>query len=238
MLCLSGRFDPLTGVRIIGRLEAAVDALFAQAVPASCPSDPIEKQQHLMALALARIVDGEAPGVGRVGRPEFVAVIDTSQSDGAGGPLVDWGIPVEIPARVLADLVGHADVHAVVVRNGVVLHAPGEVNLGRTTRLANRAQRRALRTLYATCAIPGCAVRYDALQAAPRDLVAQRRPHRPRQSAAGMRSPPHPAPHRRLATQPRPRTSAHDPLPRRQRAFDRPTKPPSRLTRRQPVTDL
>jgi hypothetical protein len=161
MLCLSGRFDPLTGVRIIGRLEAAVDALFAQAVPATCPSDPIHKQQHLMALALARIVDGEAPGVGRAGRPEFVAVIDTSQSDGAGGPLVDWGIPVEIPARVLADLVGHADVHAVVVRNGVVLHAPGEVNLGRTTRLANRAQRRALRTLYATCAIPGCAVRYD-----------------------------------------------------------------------------
>ena len=47
------------------------------------------------------------------------------------------------------------------VRNGVVLHAPGELNLGRTTRLANRAQRRALRGLYATCAIPGCTVRYD-----------------------------------------------------------------------------
>ena len=47
------------------------------------------------------------------------------------------------------------------VRNGVVLHAPGNLNLGRTTRLANRAQRRALRGLYATCAIPGCGVRYD-----------------------------------------------------------------------------
>jgi hypothetical protein len=53
------------------------------------------------------------------------------------------------------------DVHTVVVRNGVVLHAPGELHLGRTTRLANRAQRRALRALYATCAIPGCSVRYD-----------------------------------------------------------------------------
>ena len=50
--------------------------------------------------------------------------------------------------------------HAVVVRNGVVLHAPGELDLGRTTRLANRAQRRALRALYSTCAIPGCSVRY------------------------------------------------------------------------------
>jgi len=49
----------------------------------------------------------------------------------------------------------------VVVRNGVVLHAPGELNLGRTTRLANRAQRRALRALYSCCAIPGCTVAYD-----------------------------------------------------------------------------
>ncbi|HSP30212.1 MAG TPA: HNH endonuclease signature motif containing protein, partial [Ilumatobacteraceae bacterium] len=70
-------------------------------------------------------------------------------------------IPVEIPARVLATLTGDADIHAVVVRNGVVLYAPGELNLGRTTRLANRAQRRALRGLYRCCAIPGCAVAYD-----------------------------------------------------------------------------
>jgi hypothetical protein len=48
----------------------------------------------------------------------------------------------------------------VVVRNGVVLHAPGRLNLGRSTRLANRAQRRALRAIYPTCAIPGCEVRF------------------------------------------------------------------------------
>ena len=50
---------------------------------------------------------------------------------------------------------------AVVVRNGVVIDAPGELNLGRTTRVANPAQRRALGALYATCAIPGCHVRYS-----------------------------------------------------------------------------
>ena len=72
-----------------------------------------------------------------------------------------WPIPVEIPARVLADLAGDADITAVVVRNGVVLYAPGELNLGRTTRLANRAQRRALRGLYRGCAIPGCTVGYE-----------------------------------------------------------------------------
>ena len=47
------------------------------------------------------------------------------------------------------------------MRNGVVLYAPGELNLGRATRLANRAQRRALRGLYRCCAMPGCTVTYD-----------------------------------------------------------------------------
>ena len=43
----------------------------------------------------------------------------------------------------------------------MIIDAPGELNLGRTTRLANRAQRRALGAVYATCAIPGCCVRYS-----------------------------------------------------------------------------
>ena len=56
---------------------------------------------------------------------------------------------------------GATDVHAVIVRNGVILHAAGELDLGRSTRLASAAQRRALRALYTTCAIPGCDVRYS-----------------------------------------------------------------------------
>jgi hypothetical protein len=112
-----------------------------------------------------------------MGRPEVIVVVDARERSGtdeaaaagtpAGGagspaePVVDWGLPVEIPARVLVELFGRAAVHTVVVRNGVVLHAPGTLDLGRSTRLANRAQRRVLRGLYATCAVPGCAVRYD-----------------------------------------------------------------------------
>ena len=89
-------------------------------------------------------------------------VIDADADPATGpGPVAEWPIPVEIPARVLAELAGDADITAVVVRNGVVLYAPGELDLGRTTRLANRAQRRALRGLYSTCAIPGCTVGYD-----------------------------------------------------------------------------
>jgi hypothetical protein len=180
---LSAKFDPVTGVRVAARIDAMVQAMFAETVPDECPSDPIEKQRYLAAHATARLlldealhdhsepsgIDGEgedsaepqpsSPTRPRPGRPEFVAVID---ADAPGhGPVAEFSIGVEIPARVLATLAGDADIHAVVVRNGIVLYAPGELNLGRSTRLANRAQRRALRGLYKHCAIPGCTVAYD-----------------------------------------------------------------------------
>ncbi len=155
MWCVSGRFDPETGVRLHGRLEAAMSELFADAVPAGCPSDPGDKQDFLRARALVALLDGQVRGAGR---PDVTVVVDATAPD---GPVVDWGIPVEVPWAVLENLAGDADIHAVVVRNGVVLHAPGQLDLGRTCRVASRAQRRALRSLYATCAIPGCAVKYD-----------------------------------------------------------------------------
>ncbi len=155
---LRGRFDPVTGVRLDAKLHSAVEALFAEATPPGCPDDAIEKQQFLAAHALTRLLDGA--GGSTPGRAEYLVVVDADATDRVG-PVAQWSIPVEIPARVLAELAGDADVHAVVVRNGVVLHAPGELNLGRATRLANRAQRRALRGLYRCCAIPGCNVGYD-----------------------------------------------------------------------------
>ncbi len=162
MINLRGRFDPVTGLKLIAKLDNTVQAQFAEQTPEHCPTDPVEKQKFLNAHALARLVDGTT-GSAATGKPEFVAVIDADAtlSPGAEGPVVDWPIPVEIPARVLAEMIGDANVHAVIVRNGVVIHAPGSLRLGRSTRLANRAQRRALRGLYSTCAIPGCTVNYD-----------------------------------------------------------------------------
>ena len=175
---LSAKFDPVTGVRIAARIDAMVQAMFGQSVPDECPDDPIEKQRYLTAHAVAKMLLDEAlthtssadtadddtaptpPVRPKPGRPEFVVVID-ADATGQTGPVAEFSIPVEIPARVLATLAGDADIHTVVVRNGIVLHAPGELNLGRTTRLANRAQRRALRGLYRGCAIPGCTVAYD-----------------------------------------------------------------------------
>lgn len=100
----------------------------------------------------------------RFGRPEIVIVLDARQetvADNGGKPVIDWGIPVELPPRALEELFPRADAHPVIVLNGLILHAPGKMDLGRSTRLASRAQRRALRSLYATCAVPGCAVKFD-----------------------------------------------------------------------------
>jgi hypothetical protein len=156
---LTGRFDPLTGSRLDKRLDAIVAALFAERTPPDCPSGPVDKQQYLRALALAALIEGDAARGG--GRTEMLAVMDADEREPNGDPVVDWGLPVEIPARVLADLFNTTDTNVVIVRNGVVVYAPGTLNLGRSTRVANRAQRRALRGLYSTCAIPGCAVHYD-----------------------------------------------------------------------------
>lgn len=172
---LRGRFDPLTGTRIAARLDQTVETLFSETTPEHAPSDPIEKQRFLAAEALARLIEG-AGSSGKPGRAEFVVVIDAGSPtgastdhgvDAAAGELspsqVHWPIPVEIPTRVLAGLMGdpNSDVVGVVIGNGIVLHAPGSLDQGRSSRVANRAQRRALRAMYSTCGIPGCSVGFD-----------------------------------------------------------------------------
>ena len=155
-----GRFDPVTGIALAVRLDTSGPNLVRGGDTRHLPGRLDRETAPPPSAALARLVVDDTFGVGRPGRPEYVVVVDASQPDGSGGPLVDWGLPVDVPVQVLAGMWGSGDVHTVVVRNGVVLHAPGTVDLGRTTRLANRAQRRALRALYPRCAIPGCSVHY------------------------------------------------------------------------------
>jgi hypothetical protein len=160
MWCLNGRFDPDTGLVVHNRLAATLDALFTEAVPEDCPTDPQERQGFLRAHALVALTGGKGP---RAGRPEVIVVADTTTVDEAtGGPVIDWGYPVTVPDEVLHRILHHAHLHPVIVNPaGEILHATGELNSGRTTRLANRAERRALRALYPTCAIPGCPVRFE-----------------------------------------------------------------------------
>ena len=97
----------------------------------------------------------------RFGRPESTVVIDTTNLNPDGHPTVDWGIPIHIPWTRIQNLCHNAAIRPVIIHHGTVIDADGQLNLGRTTRLANRAQRRALRALYPTCAIPGCTVTYN-----------------------------------------------------------------------------
>jgi Domain of unknown function (DUF222) len=100
-------------------------------------------------------------GPPRFGRAEVIVVVDYTKIGVDGRPTIDWGSPISLPFRCLEDLAQQASVHTVVVNNGNVVDPDGDLNLGRTTRLANRPQRRALKALYATCAVPGCSVRFE-----------------------------------------------------------------------------
>ena len=97
-------------MRLNARLQAEIEAAFAESVPEGCPPDPQAKNEFLAACALARIL--EDGGVAqRSGRPEFVVVIEVdgdTLADSGGEdelfetepdirrPRVDWGLPVEI----------------------------------------------------------------------------------------------------------------------------------------------
>ncbi len=100
-------------------------------------------------------------GPPRFGRPEVIVVVDHTTPDVNGRPTVDWGGPIDLPFECVEDLCRVAAIHTVTVNGGNVVDPDGALDLGRSTRLANRAQRRALRALYSTCAVPGCAVRYE-----------------------------------------------------------------------------
>ena len=157
----SATWDPATMARLEARLVAQVEALFHDRTPDGCPTDLLEKQSYLRALALLALIDGDGVGVGR---PEIIVVEDHTNPQPDGRPTLDWGVDVDLPAEYLEALRPRARQFTVRMHDGIVIDAPGELNLGRTTRLANRAQRRALQGLYATCAVPGCRVRYSRLK--------------------------------------------------------------------------
>ncbi len=153
-----GKLDPLRGMKLLNQIKGAGGPALRRKTPDDCPSDPVEKNAYLTALALLDLCEGHGQ---RGGRPEVIVVVDTRDAGSDSGPHVDWGIPVELPVRVLIEMLGEAAVRTVIVRNGAIIHAPGRLNLGRTTRLANAAQRRALRAIYPRCAIPDCPTRFD-----------------------------------------------------------------------------
>jgi hypothetical protein len=155
MVCLHGEFDPETGLSLVRRLERSVEWLFHDAPPPTCPTEPDARQQHLAALALVALCSGRGS---MADSTELVIHIDhrTLSSGLHEHSHIDAGSDVELPVETIRRLGCAANIVPVVVDSrGVVLQ------LGRTQRLANRAQRRALRAMHPVCAIPGCHVRFD-----------------------------------------------------------------------------
>ena len=90
----------------------------------------------------------------------MTVVFDTRHLDEHGRPRVDWGLDVDLPTSAAVDLARWARVRPIVFDAHQVVSAPGRLRLGRTTRVANAAQRRVLRIWYPSCAIPDCPVRF------------------------------------------------------------------------------
>ncbi|MFZ4810437.1 MAG: HNH endonuclease [Ilumatobacteraceae bacterium] len=156
MTCIYGEFDPESGAKLVTQLQAAVERLFHDALPDSCPTDD-RKQGHLRALALLDLVSRPASAGGRA-VPEMIVVVDhdTLRAGLHAHSRIDISGDVELPVSSLRRLACQASIIPVVLGgDGVVL------DVGRERRLATVHQRRALRAMYSTCIIWGCGVGFD-----------------------------------------------------------------------------
>lgn len=171
MVHLHGRFHPELGQRISTALDAQIDHLHQQRTsggehpdgPAdSCGPvlDQWHQRDHLAAHALAQLVLGAHRSL-RPGTTEICVLTDvrTLLEGWHDDSLCETHDGTPLPAATLHRLACLAELRR------VLLAPDGEVlDLGRTTRLANRAQRRALRARYRTCAWPGCRTPFDWCQ--------------------------------------------------------------------------
>jgi hypothetical protein len=91
---------------------------------------------------------------------EVIVVIDADTLDTGPHPetIIRHQQDVELPVSSIRRMLCNGVVTPVLAHDGVVL------DVGRTRRLATRAQRRALRVMHPTCAIPGCTVPFDHCQ--------------------------------------------------------------------------
>jgi hypothetical protein len=156
MWCLRGEFDPESGAILETRLRSTLEALFHDATPPTCPTDPLEKQHHLRALALMALTQGKRSGRG--GAIDMSVLVDakTLLEGLHQHSVIDCGLGIELPVETIRRMACYADITPIIVGSDGV-----HMEVGRSTRLANRDQRRALRAMYRGCGVPGCSVAWD-----------------------------------------------------------------------------
>ncbi len=172
MLKSAVALDPELGAVFVHLLNEQLQARLAQPRPPECPTDPLDALDWLRAHALMDLVTGTA---GPVGKPEVIVVIDqkTFEHGRHAQSKVDCGPGIDLPIDSIRSIASRGRFVPVVVdRDGVVvlqgdpvpsydqitvsLARPVALDHGRSRRHASVRQRRALRAMYRSCAIPGC----------------------------------------------------------------------------------
>lgn len=153
MLAVNGELDPEHGNRFLASLDAEVDTMAQR--------DRAPKTDRTRALALVALAE-RGLGAGPNTTPSEVVVIDAATLDDGlhEHSVCETTSGVDLPPETVRRIMCDAVVFPTVIRasDGQVLFA------GRQIRTANRAQRRALRAMYATCAFDSCSVSFDHCQ--------------------------------------------------------------------------
>ncbi len=153
MFIVNGEFDPEIGSELVREVEAEMEAIAGR--------DRRPKNDNTRAAALAALVQ-RGHGAGPSTMPPEVMVIDkATATDG----LHDHSVcETESGVALPPDTIRRAMCNCIVVPT-VINGADGQVlSVGREQRVATRAQRRALRAMYATCAFDGCDVEFTRCQ--------------------------------------------------------------------------
>ena len=160
MVRLHGELDPESGLRLVGRLQSAVQTLFNAGEGRDASGTPSDKPAHLNALALVALVCDSAnsnvvsiTGAGTRTDVSVVVDIDTLRRGLHEKSVISTGTDISLPVETVRRLACEARIIPVVMSStGVVL------DMGRATRIASAHQRKALEAMHSTCAIPRCAV--------------------------------------------------------------------------------
>jgi hypothetical protein len=145
---LTGVFHPELGAAIWSAIDSQVGALVA------ATGDRSTDREQLAAEALGELISGghqaERPTVTEVGVLIDLATLTHGLHEHS---ICEYDNGVPLPPATVRRLCCNAEVIPIVLKGDGV-----PVDVGRDQRLANRAQRRALRAMYRTCAFHGCDV--------------------------------------------------------------------------------
>jgi hypothetical protein len=160
-LSVSGKFDPISASILKSKIGRLVESMFHSGdkeVPVEV-MPWIEPNDHRQAQALIALVDGASETFSDVpSRAEIIVHVDleTLKSGLHAGGTCRTALGADLPVETVRRLACEAEILPVVLDGRSV-----PIDVGRSKRLANIHQRRALEAIHPTCAIPDCEVIFD-----------------------------------------------------------------------------